>query len=81
MITLGLVDLLLVLLFLLMVYLSFRGRSRGASILIGVLLLAILAECVAPGTFASIGQAIQGLNQVNAAGPHVQIQPIVRFTR
>jgi hypothetical protein len=81
MIDLGIVDLILILLFVLMIYLSLRRRGLGLSILIAVLLLAVILERLAPGTLASIGNAIRGIDQVNAAGPHLEIQPIVRFQK
>jgi predicted branched-subunit amino acid permease len=79
MISLGIVDLILVLLFVLMIYLASRRRGQRVSTLLAVLLLAVILERLVPGTLASIGTAIRGLNQVNAAGPHLQFQPIIRF--
>ena len=81
MINLGIVDLILILLFVLMVYLSLRRRGLGVSILIAVLLLAVILERLVPGTLASIGNAIRGIDQVNVAGPHLAIQPIVSFQK
>ncbi len=81
MINLGIVDLILILLFVLMIYYSLRRRGLGLSILIAVLLLAVIVERLVPGTLASIGNAIRGIDQVNAAGPHLEIQPIVSFQK
>lgn len=81
MIILGIVDLILIVLFVLMIYSSFRRRGLGLTILIAVLLLVVIVERLAPGTLASIGTAISGIDQVNAAGPHLEIQPIVHFQR
>jgi hypothetical protein len=43
------------------------------------LLLVIIVERPAPGTLASIGALINGIDQLNAMGPHLEIQPIIRF--
>ncbi len=79
MISLGIVDLILILLFVLMIYLSSRRRGRELSIALAVLLFVVILERVVPGTLASLGAAIRGLDQVNATGPHLQFQPIIRF--
>lgn len=79
MINLGIVDLILIVLFVLMIYFSFRRRSLGLTVLIAILLLVVIVERLAPGTLASIGTAISGIDQVNAAGPHLEIQPIIHF--
>jgi hypothetical protein len=81
MINLGIVDLILIVLFVLMIYFSFRRHRLGLTILIAVLLFVVLVERLAPGTLASIGTAIGGIDQVNAAGPHLQIQPIFHFQK
>jgi hypothetical protein len=79
MITLGIVDLILIVLFVLMLYLVMRRRSLGLSILILVLLVAVILERLVPGSLASIGTAIRGIDQLNAAGPSLTFQPIIRF--
>jgi len=79
MINLGLVDLILVVLFVVMLFSSFRRRGLGLTVLIAMLLLMVLVERLAPGILGSMGTAISGIDQVNAAGPHLQIEPIVHF--
>ncbi len=81
MINLGIVDLILIVLFVLMIYSAFRRRGLALTILIAVLLLVVIVERLAPGTLASIGTAIGGIDQVNAAGPHLEIQPIVTLQK
>ena len=81
MINLGIVELILIVLFVLMIYFSFRRRGLGLTILIAVLLFVVLVERLAPGTLAGIGTAIGGIDQVNAAGPHLQIEPIVHLQK
>lgn len=81
MINLGILDLILIVLFILMIYLSFRRRGLGITILIATLLLVVIVERLAPGTLASIGTAIGGIDQLSAAGPHLEIQPIIHFQK
>lgn len=81
MINLGIVDLVLIVLFVLMIYFSFRRRRLGATVLIALLLLVVIAERLVPGTLASTGTVISKLDQVNAAGPHLEIQPIVHIQK
>jgi hypothetical protein len=81
MINLGIVDLILIVLFVLMIYSSFRRRGLGLTILIAVLLLVVIIERVTPGTLATIGTAIRGIDQVNSAGPHLEIQPMITFQK
>jgi hypothetical protein len=79
MINLGVVDLILIVLFVLMIYFAARRSGLGLAVLIAVLLVAVIIERLVPGMLASIGNAIRGMDQLNAAGPHLEIQPIVRF--
>ncbi len=79
--TLGIVDLVLIALLGVAIYQASRRRGRGAAILIIIILVIILIERLVPGTLASIGAAIHGLDQVNAAGPHLTIQPIIHFSQ
>lgn len=79
MISIGIIDLILIFLFLLMLFLSLRRRRLGLSILFAVLLFGIIVERLVPGTLASLGNAIRGIDQVNTAGPHLEIQPIIHF--
>ncbi len=79
MISFGIVDLILILLLVFAIYLSSRRRNLGISILLIAVLITIMVERVAPGTLASIGTAIHGIDSINDAGPHIQIQPIIRF--
>ncbi len=81
MISLGIVDIVLILLILIALYSAIRRRGVGASLLVALILLMILIERLAPGTLASIGNAIHSLDQVNNAGPHVTIEPIIRFQK
>lgn len=79
MISIGIIDLILIFLFVLMLFLSLRRRGLGLSILFAVLLFVVIVERLVPGTLASLGNAVRGIDQVNAAGPHLEIQPIIHF--
>lgn len=79
MITLGIIDLILIVLFVFMLYLVLQRRRLGISILILVLLIAVLLERLIPGVLASLGNIIRGIDLLNAAGPHLSFQPIIRF--
>ncbi len=79
MINLGFVDLILIVLFVVMIYYAARRGGRGLAVLIAVLLVAVIFERLVPGMLASIGNVIRGIDQLNAVGPHLEIQPIVRF--
>jgi len=79
MISLGVVDLILLLLLVLAIYLAIQRRGHRLALLVTLILVVILLERLAPGTLASIGTAIQGLDRVNNAGPHLTIAPIIRF--
>lgn len=79
MINLGVIDLILVVLFVLMIYLAARRGGLGLAVLIAVLLVAIILERLVPGVLAGIGSAIRGIDQLNTIGPHLEIQPVVRF--
>ncbi len=81
MISLGIVDVILIVLLVLAIYLASKRRQLALSILVAVLLVAVMTERLAPGTLSSVGSAIHGIDRVNDAGPHMTIQPIVRFEK
>jgi hypothetical protein len=62
-----------------MIYFALRGRSLGLAILMAVSLFFVLAERLAPGNLATIGTAIGGIDKMNTAGPHLQIDPWSTF--
>ncbi len=81
MINLGIVELVLLLFLLLAIFLAVKGRGTGVSILVALVLVAVLSERLAPGTLASLGNEIRGIDRIDFAGPHLSIQPIVRFEK
>lgn len=81
MITLGIVDLLLILMLILAIVLALKRRATALTLLIAVVLVVVLGERLVPGTMASVGTAIQGIDRVNDQGPHLAIQPIVRLEK
>jgi hypothetical protein len=81
MISLGIVDLILLALFVLAIYLAIKGRGMGLSVLVALVLVVVLSERLAPGSLARLGTDIRGIDQINSTAPHVTIQPIVRFEK
>ncbi len=81
MISLGIVDILLILLFAAALYMSFQRRATAFSMLIAVLLVFVLLERVAPGALTQIGDGIHNIDRINNSGPHITIDPIVRFEK
>ncbi len=81
MISLGVVDVIIILLFIAAIYMSYRRRGTAASLLIAVLLIFVLLERLAPGTLAKIGDAIHNIDAINNAGPHVTINPIIQIQK
>ncbi len=81
MISLGVVDLVLILLLVFAVILAGKRQATGFTIVFIAILVTILVERVAPGTLANVGTAIQGVNRVNDTGPHIQIQPVIHFEK
>jgi hypothetical protein len=79
MISLGSVDIILLLLLILALYSAATRRATGVAIVVVALLFIILLERVAPGTLTAVGSAIRSLDQVNNAGPHLNIAPIITF--
>ncbi len=79
MISIGIVDLILIVLLAIAIFASGKRKATTFSVLIVAILIVVIFERVAPGTLTSIGNAIHGIDQVNDAGPHITIQPIVRF--
>lgn len=81
MITLGVVDVLLILMLILALLLALKRRATALTLLVAVALIVILSERLVPGTMASLGNAIQGIDRLNDQGPHLAIQPIVRLEK
>ncbi len=81
MITLGIVDIVLIVLFLMAAYAGYRRRGTAVSILVAVLLVFVLIERIAPGTLTRIGDGIHQIDLVNSNGPHVTIDPIIRIEK
>jgi hypothetical protein len=81
MIGLGIAELALLFLLLLATFVAVKRRASALSVLAAVVLVVVLSERLAPGTLASMGNAIRGIDQVDYAGPHLTIQPVVRLER
>ncbi len=77
MISLGLIDILLVLLVVGMFLYSSRRHAMLPFYVVLVLVVLIEIERLAPGVLAAAGNAIHGIDAVNKQLPHVEISPIV----
>jgi hypothetical protein len=77
MINLGLIDIFMVLLLILMYVYSARRRTMWPFYVTLVLLVLIELERLVPGVLVAMGNAVHGIDAVNAQLPHVQISPIV----
>ncbi len=81
MISIGIVDVILIALLIAAIIASGKRQATALSVLIVAILLVVMIERVAPGTLASVGTAIRGIDQVNDAGPHLTIQPIINIEK
>ncbi len=81
MISLGIVDVILIVLLVVALFASGKRKATTLSVLIVAILIVVIVERVAPGTLASVGDAIHSIDRVNDAGPHITIEPIIRFQK
>ncbi len=81
MINLGVIDLLLLVILLIAFMNALRRRGWLVFAIILVIVFFIELERLAPGTMTAIGDTIHTIDKVNAALPHVQIQPIVTIQK
>ena len=77
MINLGVIDILLLLLLLSVFFYSTRKHELLPFYVVLVLVALIEIERLVPGTMKVIGDAIRGIDAINATLPHVSISPIV----
>ncbi len=81
MINLGVIDLLLLVILLVAFLNALRRRGWLTFAIVLVIILIIELERLAPGTMTTIGNWIHAIDSVNAALPHVQIQPILTIQK
>jgi hypothetical protein len=76
-INLGVFD--IVLLVLLVIALAYARRRREMMFFYFILALLVVIEVerLAPGSLRLAGEAIRGINAINAGLPHLEIQPII----
>ena len=79
MITLGVVDIVLLVVLIIAAVISTQRRSYGLVFFFGALFLLILVERLAPGFLATIGNAIHGIDALNDKMPHLSINPVITF--
>ena len=77
MINLGVIDILLLVLLVSVFVYSARQHERLPFYVALVLVVLIEVERLVPGTLKVIGDAIRGIDTVNAGLPHVEIAPII----
>ncbi len=77
MISLGIVDIALLVIVVVAAVLGARTHHMARFWFIFVIVLIILVERFAPGTLAALGNAIRGIDRVNDLAPHITINPIV----
>ncbi len=77
MINLGLIDVFMLVLLVLMYVFSARRRMMLPFYVTLVLLLLIELERLVPGVLTFVGNAVHGIDAVNAQLPHIEISPIV----
>ena len=81
MINLGVIDILLLVILVVVLAVASRRREMLTFYVVLVLVLIIEFERLVPGTLQFIGNAIRGIDTINAGLPHVSIQPIITITR
>ncbi len=77
MISLGIVDIALLVVLIIAAVIGARTHQMVRFWIVLVIVLIILAERFAPGTLAAIGNAIHGIDRVNALAPHININPVI----
>jgi len=80
MISLGVVDIILIVILIALIYVSARRRRSVAIFVVIAIIALIIIERVVPGTLASIGSGIRSLDAINNSMPHLLIQPIIKIT-
>ena len=81
MISLGIIDIILIVILIALIYVSAR-RRRSLAIFVAIAVVAlIVAERVVPGTLASVGNGIRCLDAINNAMPHLLIDPFIKIQR
>jgi hypothetical protein len=77
MIELGLIDIFMLVLLVLVYVFSMRRRMIWPFYVALVLFVLIELERLVPGLLTALGNAVHGIDAVNAQLPHVEISPIV----
>jgi len=76
-INLGIIDIFMLVLLALVYVFSMRKRMIWPFYVTLVLLVLIELERLVPGLLIALGNAVHGIDSVNAQLPHVEISPIV----
>ncbi len=81
MINLGVIDILLVVILLAVFVYASRRKEMMTFYVVLVIVLIIELERLVPGSLQALGNAIRGIDTVNASLPHVSIQPIITISK
>jgi len=77
MISLGLIDVLLIIVLLVAFFSALRTRTLLPFAIVFTVVALIELERFAPGSLTVMQKAIRGIDSINAQLPHIQISPIV----
>jgi cell shape-determining protein MreC len=77
MISLGFIDLLLIVILVATFILAIRSHTILPFAIVLVLVLFIELERFAPGSLTTMQSAIRGIDSVNEKLPHIQISPLI----
>ncbi len=77
MISLGIIDVLLILIVVVTFYNALRSRSLLPFAIVFTFVFLIELERFAPGSLTAMQRVIRGIDSTNAQLPHIQISPIV----
>jgi hypothetical protein len=77
MISLGLIDLLLIVILLVTFFSAVRTHTYLPFAIVFVLVVLVELERFAPGSFTAMQTAIRNIDSINEQLPHIQISPIV----
>lgn len=79
MLSLGVVDIVLIVILLATLAVGQQRRSYSLFLFVFVVYLLIMFERLAPGFFQTVGNAVRGIDAINNQGPHLTVNPVITF--
>jgi hypothetical protein len=79
MFSLGILDIILVVILIAAVAVGQRRRRYGLFLFFLAIFLLIMAERFAPGFFTAVGNTIHGIDAINNQGPHLTVNSVITF--